>query len=144
MMSTNRVSSARTALAARAARPAPARAPARARRAPSTPRPPVSTAASKDFDAVLAEWAAKFERMPSDKRVPVVGYSVGAVAAFVFIEKILHTPGLDILLGGPVQIVGILALPTIVTRYVLDGKDWMQDAGEYVDNITSRLPGLKK
>ena len=130
----------------RATRPRPrARARARARRAPaSTPRPPISTAASKDFDAVLAEWAEKFERMPSDKKVPVVGYSVGAVAAFLFIEKILHTPGLDVLLGGPVQVVGILALPSIVTRYALDKKDWMQDAGEYVDNITSRLPGLKK
>jgi hypothetical protein len=90
------------------------------------------------------QWADKFESLPSDKKIPVVGYGVGAIVAFLFIEKILHTPGLDVLLGGPTQILGILALPTIVTRYVLDKKDWLEDAGAYVNDIASRLPGLKK
>lgn len=36
------------------------------------------------------------------------------------------------LLGWPIQLLGLLALPVAVVRYGLDGKDWSADAGDAV------------
>lgn len=86
-----------------------------------------------------------FTRHPSPPppQIPIVGWSAAAVSALFIVEKIVHTVGLDVLLGFPIQLVGILALPGLVARYVLDGKDALEDAGAYVNDIAKRLPGLK-
>ena len=72
-----------------------------------------------------------------------MGWGAAAVTSLFIVEKIIHTVGLDVLLGFPVQLVGVLALPGLITRYVIDGKDALEDAGAYVNDIAKRLPGLK-
>jgi hypothetical protein len=73
----------------------------------------------------------------------VVGWGVGAVIAFIIAERVLHAPGLDILLGVPVQALGIVALPALIVRYALDkGHDWQEDATAVLKDVARRLPGL--
>ena len=92
------------------------------------------------MDQILADWAEKFEK--TENKPVVVGWVAGSFSAFIVTEWLIHLPALDILLGFPVQLLGVLSLPLIITRYVLDGKDAMKDAGDLVSDITKRLPGL--
>lgn len=114
----------------------------------ASPRPAVRVHAAgasegeADFDALLNRVAEKFEK--SSNKPAVLGYSAGAVAAFFVAEWLIHLPGLDILLGFPVQLVGLLALPWLVVRYALDSKDVTADVGQAVSTITAKLPGLGK
>lgn len=102
-----------------------------------------SSSGDGDFDAVLAKWADKFEK--ADNKPLVVGYLSAAVGAVIFVEWLIHLPGLNVLLGFPVQLLGIFALPVLIMRYVVDGKaDAGKDAGDLVASITAELPGFKK
>ena len=125
-----------------AARLAPA--PRRAAAAPlprrSAPAPPL---AGKDLDTILADFAKDFEAYPSDKKVAVAGWAAAGLGAFVFAEKLMHTVVLDVLLGFPIQMVGLLALPGLAMK-VLDGKDLVEEGGAYLSAIAKRLPGLDK
>uniref|UniRef100_A0A7S0WZJ5 Cyanobacterial aminoacyl-tRNA synthetase CAAD domain-containing protein n=1 Tax=Chlamydomonas leiostraca TaxID=1034604 RepID=A0A7S0WZJ5_9CHLO len=120
---------------------------------PLAPRPlpaqrmsPVVRAASptdsNDFDALLMKMADKFEK--AENKPVVIGYIAAAAGAFFFAEWLIHLPALDVLLGFPIQLIGLLALPVGVVRYVLEGKDVMAEAGDAVSSITKRLPGLDK
>ena len=126
--------------AAAATRPqAPLRAPR-----PARARPTRSVVArAKDFDSILADFASEFEKYPQDKKVAVAGWGAAALGAFVFAEKIMHTVVFDFLIGGPVQMLGLLALPGIALKFI-DGKDLAGEAGDYVNSIAKRLPGLDK
>ena len=42
-------------------------------------------------------------------------------------HRLIHLPALDILLGFPVQLLGLLALPYLGIRYLVDNKDVGQD-----------------
>eukprot|EP00884_Botryococcus_braunii_P004439 jgi/Botrbrau1/13997/Bobra.150_1s0008.1 len=95
-----------------------------------------------DFDGVLASLAEKFEK--SNNKPVVVGYTVAAVAAFFTAEWLIHLPGLDILLGFPVQLIGVLVLPYLAVKYLVNGDDVVTDAGKAVETITAKLPGLKE
>lgn len=95
-----------------------------------------------DFDGVLASLAEKFEK--SNNKPVVVGYTVAAVAAFFTAEWLIHLPGLDILLGFPVQLIGVLVLPYLGVKYLVNGDDVLVDTGKAVETITAKLPGLKE
>lgn len=95
-----------------------------------------------DFDAILMNVADKFEK--AENKPVVIGYCVAAVAAFVFSEWLLHLPALDILLGFPVQMVGIISLPILINRYVLESKDVTSELSTEVESIVKKLPGLQK
>jgi hypothetical protein len=103
-------------------------------------RRPTVCKAVGDMDQILADWAEKFEK--TENKPVVVGWVAGSFSAFIVTEWLIHLPALDILLGFPVQLLGVLSLPLIITRYVLDGKDAMKDAGDLVSDIAKRLPGL--
>jgi hypothetical protein len=117
-------------------------APARRARA-STPTAPPPRAQGKDFDAILADFAEDFEKMDTNKKVAVLGWGTAALGAVALGEKLMHSVVLDVLLGGPIQLLGLLALPGIVLK-AIDGKDLVAEAGEYVSSIAKRLPGLDK
>ena len=106
-------------------------------------RLPAPLRASKDFDTILADFASDCEKYPQDKKVAVAGWAAAALGAFVLAEKVCHTLLLDVLVGGPVQMIGILALPGIALK-LIDGKDLVGEAGDYVRSIAKRLPGLDK
>lgn len=95
-----------------------------------------------DLDQTLAEWADKFEK--AENKPVVIGWIVGGASAFIVTEWLIHLPLLDLLLGFPIQLIGVLSVPLLVTRYLIDGKDPVKDAGEAVTDITKRLPGLDK
>lgn len=72
----------------------------------------------------------QFEK--SNNKPVVVGYTVAAVAAFFTAEWLIHLPGLDILLGFPVQLVGVLILPYLGVKYLVNGDDILTDTGKVV------------
>mmetsp|Transcript_9959 Transcript_9959/g.16733 ORF Transcript_9959/g.16733 Transcript_9959/m.16733 type:complete len:161 (-) Transcript_9959:231-713(-) len=94
-----------------------------------------------DFDAYLALFAEKFEA--SENKGAVAGYSVGAVIALIFIEYFIHLPVFNILLGFPLQLLGIAMAPYLGVRYLMDGKDVKEDIGDAFNAVTEKLPGLK-
>lgn len=93
-----------------------------------------------DVDAVLADIADKFER--ADNKVAIVGYGAAAVGATVFAEWLIHLPLFNVLLGFPIQLVGLLLTPYFVVKYFLEDGDVVADAEKVVDTITKKLPGL--
>ena len=55
----------------------------------------------------------------------------------------MHTVVFDVLLGFPIQLLGLLVLPGLVLK-ALDGKDLVEEGGAYVSSLAKRLPGLDK
>jgi len=95
-----------------------------------------------DFDKFLIIIATKWEE--ADNKAVVVGYSAAAVAAFFISEWFIHLPVLDFLLGFPVQLVGLLVLPYLLTRWLVDSKDWYEDVSGATGYLVSKLPYLEK
>lgn len=102
----------------------------------------VVRAEADDFDAVLAKLADKFEK--SDNKPAIVAWSAAATLAFFFSEWFIHLPLLDILIGFPVQLVGLVMLPYLGVRYFKDGKSVTEDLGAITSPVIALLPGLEK
>jgi hypothetical protein len=75
----------------------------------------------------------QFEK--SNNKPVVVGYVIAALAAFFTAEWLVHLPGLDILLGFPIQLVGVLLLPYLGVKYLVNGDDILADTGKAVVRI---------
>eukprot|EP00775_Hariotina_reticulata_P005588 gene5588-5826_t len=99
-------------------------------------------AEGEDFDAFLNKMADKFEK--TENKPVVIGYVAAAIGAIFAAEWLIHLPGLNILLGFPVQLLGLLALPYLGVRWVVDGKDASKDIEDATALIVSKLPGLDK
>jgi hypothetical protein len=56
-------------------------------------------------------------------------------------RRLIHLPALNVLLGFPIQLLGLLALPYLGVRYLIDGGDVSKDAEAYASTITKKLPG---
>lgn len=102
----------------------------------------VVKAESEDFDAYLNKMAEKFEK--TENKPVVIGYVAAAAFAFITAEWLIHLPVLDFLLGFPVQLVGLLALPYLGVRWFVDGQSAGKDIEEAVGKVVSKLPGLDK
>ncbi|KAL6778917.1 hypothetical protein ACKKBG_A04040 [Auxenochlorella protothecoides x Auxenochlorella symbiontica] len=95
-----------------------------------------------DFDTFLADTADKFEK--AQNKPAVIGYGVGAFVAVWFAEWLIHLPLFNVLLGFPIQFLGLASLPYLYIKYVQEGQDYISDAEEVVKKITKQLPGLDK
>ena len=51
---------------------------------------------------------------------------------------------LNFILGFPVQLLGLLMLPYLGVRYLVDNESPSKDVGEAVTKVTKLLPGLDK
>lgn len=86
-------------------------------------------------------WASvQFEN--SNNKPVVVGYTIGAVAAFFTAEWLIHLPGLDILLGFPVQLIGVLVLPYLAVKYLANGESVLDDVATAVVSGHSLSPPI--
>lgn len=94
-----------------------------------------------DFDDLLMKLANKFEKV--ENKPLVIGYGVGALVAFLLVEWLIHLPILDILLGFPAQLLGVLLGPLLLIRYLVDKEDISADIEQTVAKVTSLLPGSK-
>ncbi|CAG9465455.1 unnamed protein product [Pedinophyceae sp. YPF-701] len=109
------------------------------------PRASVRAAAFKtrfDAEKLTADLQDKFEK--TDKKAAVIGYSVAGTIAFVLAEKIIHAPLLSLLLGEPLEIIGLFTAIYLALRYVKDEVDPMDDAEKIAGDVVGVLPGLKK
>ena len=58
-------------------------------------------------------------------------------------EWFIHLPLFNVLLGFPIQFVGLVVTPYLALRYYVDKEgDLMDDAEELVAKVTKKLPGL--
>ncbi|CAL8467120.1 g6656 [Coccomyxa elongata] len=94
-----------------------------------------------DFDAILSGLADKFEK--SNNKAAIVGWTAAGVGAFFVTEWLLHLPLLDVLLGFPVQLIGVAALPYFYVKYVIEGDSLVDDVGAAAKKVTKELPGLE-
>lgn len=94
-----------------------------------------------DFDAILMKVADKFDKL--ENKPVAVGYGVGALVAFFFVEWLIHLPILDILLGFPAQLLGVLLGPYLLVRYLVDKEDVSKDVETIVGKVVGLLPGVK-
>lgn len=98
-------------------------------------------AQEKDFDTILMETANKFEN--AKNKPAIVGWALAAFSAITVAEWLIHLPGLNFLLGFPVQFIGLIATGNLFLRYYVDKQgDPMTDIEELVNNVSKRLPGL--
>lgn len=98
--------------------------------------------AEKDFDQVLVEFANKFET--ADNKTAIIGWGIGAISAFIVAEWLMHLPLFNILIGFPVQLLGLAVTPFLVIRYWVEKtSDPISDLEMVVDKVTGQLPGLK-
>ncbi|KAL4457737.1 hypothetical protein ABPG75_012602 [Micractinium tetrahymenae] len=115
---------------------------------PSQPaaRREVAAAASaepRDFDEFLEMVADKFEKV--DNKPVVIGWLAGAFFAIVVAEWLIHVPLLNVLLGFPIQFVGLVITPYLALRYYVDKEGTpLADAEKLVNKYSEKLPGLKK
>lgn len=70
----------------------------------------------------------QFEK--SDNKAAIVGYTAAAAGLFFFTEWLIHLPGLNLILGFPIQLVGVLALPLLYVRYGIEGGNILDDVGD--------------
>ena len=70
----------------------------------------------------------QFEK--SENKAAIVGYTAAAAGLFFFTEWFIHLPGLNIILGFPIQLVGVLALPLLYVRYGVEGVSFLDDVGD--------------
>ncbi|KAK9798601.1 hypothetical protein WJX73_006868 [Symbiochloris irregularis] len=98
--------------------------------------------AGEDFDGILSDIADKFEK--SDKKGAIIGYTAAGVLAFFFSEWLIHLPLLNLLLGFPIQLVGLLVLPYLVVKYGVENDDYVRDLKTAGNRVIKKLPGLEK
>lgn len=97
----------------------------------------------KDFDEFLELVADKFEKV--DNKPVVIGYLVAAFFAIVVAEWFIHLPLFNILLGFPIQFIGLAVTPYLALRYYVDKTGSpLEDAEKLVGTYKSKLPGLDK
>ncbi|GAB4820684.1 hypothetical protein N2152v2_007730 [Parachlorella kessleri] len=95
-----------------------------------------------DFDTFLMETANKFEQ--AENKPAIIGWGVAAAAAILTAEWLIHLPVFNVLLGFPIQLVGLLALPYLGIKYYVEGEDPKRDAEGVLKKVTNQLPGLGK
>lgn len=95
-----------------------------------------------DFDSALASLADKFESSPN--KIAISGWTVGIAIGILFAEWLIHRPLLNILLGFPIQLLGLLTLPYLGVRYYVDktGKP-ADDFNSAAKTVIKKLPGLE-
>lgn len=98
--------------------------------------------AADDFDSVVSTFTDKFEK--SENKTTIIGYAAAATGALVFAEWFIHLPVLNFLLGGPIQLVGLLALPYLGVRYLVEKESVSQDVEQLSAKVTKLLPGMDK
>lgn len=92
-----------------------------------------------DFDAVLNKLADKFDKV--ENKPALIGYGVGGLVAFLFVEWLIHLPLLDFVLGFPAQTLGVLIAPYLIIRYAVDKEDISADVEMVVNKVLGNLPG---
>jgi len=91
---------------------------------------------------LLNQFAEKFEK--AENKPAVIGLSAAAAGAFFFTEWLIHLPLMNVLLGFPIQLLGVVMLPVLGVRYLVNGKSVAADASDAVSSIVKELPGLGK
>lgn len=47
-------------------------------------------------------------------------------------------------MGFPIQLIGVLAAPLLLIRYLVDKEDWYADGEAVLEKVSGLLPGIKE
>ncbi|KAL4443003.1 hypothetical protein ABPG77_008494 [Micractinium sp. CCAP 211/92] len=104
-----------------------------------------ASAEPRDFDEFLELVADKFEKV--DNKPVVIGWVAAAFFAIVVAEWLIHVPLFNVLLGFPIQFIGLVVTPYLALRYYVDKEGTPladAEASKLVNKYSEKLPGLKK
>ena len=71
-------------------------------------------------------------------------YGVGLVVGLYFVESLIHLPVLSLVIGFPLELLGVISAGALALRYLKQGGDIEADAAGVVATLEATLPGLKK
>ncbi len=114
------------------------RAPARLARAAARMRhSPRALTASR-----LASRAPQWEA--ADNKPVLAGYGVGLLVGLYFVESLIHLPVLNLVIGFPLELLGVMSAGALALRYLKQGGDAEADVSAVAASLADTLPGLKK
>jgi hypothetical protein len=73
----------------------------------------------------------------------VVGYSVGLLVGLYFVESLIHLPVLNLVIGFPLELLGVMSAGALALRYTVEGVDPTTDLAKVQATLQDTLPGLK-
>lgn len=68
---------------------------------------------------------------------------MAAAGALALGEWVIHLPVLDVLIGLPVQLLGLFVMPPLAVRWFVEGRSFEEDVEKQIGKILAAL-GLKK
>ena len=74
----------------------------------------------------------------------VAGYGVGLLVGLYFVESFIHLPVLNLVIGFPLELLGVMSAGALALRYLKQGGDVEADASALAAQLQDTLPGLKK
>jgi hypothetical protein len=86
---------------------------------------------------VLAKYADRWEK--AENKGAIIGGFAAAATALVVGEWVIHLPLLNVLLGFPVQLLGLFVMPPLAVRYLVGGKSVEKDVEEQVGKIVGAV-----
>jgi hypothetical protein len=61
-----------------------------------------------------------------------------------FVESLIHLPVLNLVIGFPLELLGVISAGVLALRYLKDGGDAEADATALAATLKETLPGLKQ
>lgn len=74
----------------------------------------------------------------------VAAYGGGLLVGLYYVESLVHAPILSLVLGFPLELLGICSAGALALRYLKQGGDVEADLAAVGATLTETLPGLKK
>ncbi|KAL3154480.1 hypothetical protein ABBQ32_013944 [Trebouxia sp. C0010 RCD-2024] len=94
------------------------------------------------LEGIIGKLSEKYEN--ANNKPAVAAWAGASVFAIFFAEWLIHRPGLNILLGFPIQLFGLLLLPGAIVKYLVEKDDPSEDVRGALNKLAKRLPGLEK
>merc|ERR1711865_570215 len=113
----------------------------RAPRGVQAARKPMVTRAAVDPEAFVKKFSDKFEA--SENQPVVIGYGVGFLVALYIVESLIHLPLLNILVGFPLEVLGLCSAGVLGYKYFAEDGKPEEDLDATLTKIAKELPGLK-
>ena len=82
-----------------------------------------------------------------DKAEPkpiIAAYGVGLLVGLYFVESFIHLPVLNLVIGFPLELLGVVSAGALALRYLKQGGDIEADVNGIAATLKDTLPGLKQ
>ncbi len=94
------------------------------------PAPPRSRAPTR---------APQFDKL--ENKPVVIGYGVGLLVGLYFVESLIHLPVLNLVIGFPLELLGVMSAGALALRYLKQGGDAEADLSSVAATCVARSAG---